>query len=262
MSKACQLFSGSSGNSIFVESKSTKFLVDTGVSAKRIDEALSAIGENADELSAIFITHEHSDHINGLRVFAARHKIPVFSSQAVINKMLSDGKINEKVDTHIISDNMELGGIEIVPFALSHDSVECHGYRFNTPDGKSISVCTDTGFVPAGAKKALAGTDLIFLEANHEVRMLENGPYTYMLKQRILSMKGHLSNADSAEFAAQLVKSGTTRLCLAHLSRENNFPEIARQTVLTTLEGNGFKENYDFRLKVSAPVNTERPIIL
>ena len=262
MSKACQLFSGSSGNSIFVAGKGGKFLVDAGVSAKRIDEALSQIGENADDLTAIFITHEHTDHIKGLRVFASRHKIPVFSSEAVIDKMLYDGKIGEGVDTHYISEDMEINGIEIVPVELSHDSVACHGYRFNMPDGRSISVCTDTGFITIPARKLLPGSDLMFLEANHEVTMLENGPYPYILKQRILSRKGHLSNDDCAEFATQLIKSGTTRLNLSHLSRENNYPDIAKQTVITALHNCGFKDGVDFRLTISSPVNAERPIIL
>ena len=262
MSKACQLFSGSSGNSIFISCRDTKILIDAGVTAKRLEEGLYAIGESAGDLSAIFITHEHSDHINGLRVLAARHGIPVFSSENVLMKMVVEGKINEKIMTQPIEDNMEIGGVEVRPYELSHDSVACHGYRFNLPDGRSIAVCTDTGYVTAAAKSILTGTDLVFLESNHEVRMLENGPYPYILKQRILSRKGHLSNDDCAAFAAELVKSGTTRIHLSHLSRENNMPDLARQTTAAALSAAGFREDYDYRLSVSAPVNHERPIIL
>ena len=262
MSKACQLFSGSSGNSIFVSCKETKILVDVGVTAKRIEEGLFAIGEDACDISAIFITHEHYDHVKGLRVFTSRHHIPVFSSTVVLEKMEEDGRLSDKFETHSIGENMVLGGIEILPFELSHDSVKCHGYRFNLPDGKSVSVCTNTGYIPLSAKKVIPGSDLVFLESNHEITMLENGPYPYMLKQRILSRKGHLSNHDCAEFARSLVESGTTRLVLSHLSRENNYPEIARQTTLSELTQAGFKEEIDFRLKVAAPYNTERPIIL
>ncbi len=262
MSKVCQLFSGSSGNSIFISCGKAKLLVDAGVTAKRLEEGLSAIGENAAELNAIFVTHEHSDHIAGLRVLASRYKIPVFSSEAVLKRMLKEDKINDKVTAYPISENMQINSVEIIPFSLSHDSVSCHGYRFNLPDGRSVCVCTDTGIVTQAARKVIPGSDLVFLESNHEIRMLENGPYPYILKQRILSKNGHLSNADCAEFAKELVSSGTTRLVLAHLSRENNFPEIARQTTLAALDQAGFRENYDFRLRVSAPVNTERPIII
>ena len=262
MSKACQLFSGSSGNAIWLACDETKILVDAGVSAKRIEKALMNIGEDAASLSAIFVTHEHSDHITGVRVLASRYGIPVFSGETILLRMLVDGKLDERVMTSPVSYGMHIGGVEVLPFELSHDSVQCLGYRFNMPDGRSISVCTDTGYVTAAAKKTITGSDLVFLESNHEVRMLENGPYTYALKQRILSRKGHLSNADCAAFAAELVASGTTRLVLSHISRENNHPEIARQTTLCALTEAGFTEGEDFRLRVSPIENTERPIRL
>lgn len=262
MAKACQLFSGSKGNSIFISNGNAKILVDAGVSAKRLDESLMDIGENGDDISAIFITHEHSDHIKGIRVFATKHNIPVFAHQDVISKMIASGDITDKVTSNAISDNMELCGIEIKPFTLSHDSTACVGYRFNLGGNRSISVCTDTGYITDEARSALLGTDLIFLESNHEVTMLENGPYPYPLKQRILSDYGHLSNASCSQFASELVKNGTTRICLSHLSDENNHPDIAKQTTLAVLNESGFKENIDFRLKVSAKINNERPIVL
>lgn len=262
MSKTCQLFSGSSGNSIFLSSKETKFLVDAGVSAKRICEGLSYIGEDAEKISAIFITHEHSDHIKGLRVLAERYSIPVFADKAVLEKMLSSGDLNDKIKTFPIQENMEFCGVEIVPFRLSHDSVSCHGYRFNIHNNRSVSICTDTGFITKEAENTITGSDLVFLESNHEITMLQNGFYPYYLKQRILSSRGHLSNAASSEFAKKLIESGTTRLVLSHLSRENNHPEVARQTALFALNETGAKEDIDFRLFVSAPVNEERAIIL
>ena len=262
MAKVCQLFSGSSGNSIFISDGETKFLVDAGVTAKRLDEGLSAIGEDADNLGGIFITHEHFDHVKGLRVFAARHNIPVFASENVLRKLYADERVNEKISAEKISENMELCGAEIVPFELSHDSVECRGYRFNLKSGKSVGVCTDTGYVTLPAKKALSGCDFVFLESNHEITMLENGSYPYILKQRILSRKGHLSNADCSDFATELVKSGARWINLSHLSRENNHPEIARQTTLAALSGAGFSEDVDFKLRVSKQINDERAIII
>lgn len=262
MSKICQLFSGSSGNAIYVQCRNAKFLIDAGVSAKRLDTALGNIGVNPDELDAIFVTHEHIDHIKGVRVFAARHKTPVFANESVLEKMIANGSINEKVTAEKTSENMLLCSAEIIPFRLSHDSAACYGYRFNLPDGRSVSICTDTGCITDEARVVIQGTDLIFLESNHEITMLQNGFYPYSLKQRILSDRGHLSNRDCAQYAKELVKTGTTRLILAHLSKENNHPDIARQTTLCALEQDGLQENADFRLKVSAPENSERPIIL
>ena len=262
MAKLCQLFSGSSGNAIFISDGNTKFLVDTGVTAKRLDIALNYIGEEPNELDAIFITHEHFDHVKGMRVFASRHNIPVFSGKRIIERLYSDDRVNEKITVNEICENMEIGGAEIIPFELSHDSVECYGYRFNLPKGRSVSVCTDTGIVTSEAKRVIPESDFVFLEANHEVMMLENGPYPYMLKQRILSRIGHLSNEACAEFAGELVKSGTRWLNLSHLSRENNVPEIAKQTVISSLLGDGLQEGYDYKLSVSPQENEGRAIII
>ena len=261
MAKVCQLFSGSSGNSIFVSYKQTKILVDAGVSAKRICQGLSDIGESAEELSGIFVTHEHSDHIGGLRVLASKYNIPVFASEDVTQKMRIENLINDKVKTFSIEKNMELSGIEILPFELSHDSVSCHGYRFNL-GGRSVGVCTDTGYVTENAKETLKGSDLVFLESNHEVTILQNGAYPYYLKKRILSEKGHLSNFASSEFAKELAKEGTTRFVLAHLSRENNTSELARQSAVSALSDEGLTENTDYRLYISAPINSKKAITL
>ena len=262
MAKVCQLYSGSSGNSIFISCKQSKILVDAGVSAKRICEGLDNIGENASELSAIFITHEHIDHVSGLRVLASKYNIPVFADKASIEKMYESNVINEKVNINPIEKNMELFGCEIQPFELSHDSVSCYGYRFNLPNSRSVGVCTDTGYVTEDAKSTLTGCDLVFLESNHEITLLQNGPYPYYLKKRILSEHGHLSNTASSEFAKKLAKSGTTRFVLAHLSRENNVPEIAGQTAISALHEEGFEEGHDYRLYISPPINTERAISL
>jgi phosphoribosyl 1,2-cyclic phosphodiesterase len=262
MSKCCQLFSGSKGNSIYISGSNTKILIDAGVSAKRLDGALLDIGVDADDLDAILITHEHSDHIKGLRVFATKHNIPVFAHKDVLSKMIYSGDVTSKMTAEAIETPTELNGVEIIPFCLSHDSIACLGYRLNMSDGRSISVCTDTGYITDEARKTLHGSDLVFLESNHEVTMLQNGSYPYPLKQRILSKYGHLSNFASSEFAKELVESGTTRIVLSHLSQDNNTPDIAKQTALATMHEAGYKENVDFRLYVSAPVNSERAIVL
>lgn len=262
MSKACQLFSGSKGNSIYLSCSTGKFLIDVGVSAKRIENALDEIGVSPNDLCGIFVTHEHSDHISGLRVFACRYNLDVYAHPDVIAAMRNTKKIDDKVKTKEISSPLELSGVKIIPFENSHDSVACLGYRFDMSDGRSICVCTDTGYVTDDAREKMQGCDLAFLESNHEVTMLQNGTYTYQLKQRILSQTGHLSNFACAEYACDLVKHGTTRIVLSHISKENNMPDIAYQTTLCALRQEGFKENKDFRLSVSPQENHERPIVL
>ncbi|MBR2133870.1 MAG: MBL fold metallo-hydrolase [Eubacterium sp.] len=261
MAKACQLFSGSSGNSILISSKGHNFLVDIGVSAKRCEQALSDLGVDPDSIDAVFVTHEHSDHSQGLRVFCSRHKTPLFAPELCLEAMLESGLINDKVRFEKLDYAMELSGIEIKAFHQSHDSEDCVGYRFELPDSRSISVCTDTGYVTDNARQVLLGTDMIFLESNHEISMVEIGPYPYPLKKRILGDRGHLSNFACGEFIKELSKSGTTRFVLSHLSRENNTPDIAKQSALSSLAEAGMSEN-DYRLYVSPPVNESRGIVL
>lgn len=262
MSKVCQLFSGSSGNSILISSKGHSILVDIGVSAKKCENALADIGVNPQNIDAVFVTHEHIDHASGIRVFASRHNTPVIAAQACLDSMADTGLINEKVTSFAATENMEISGIEVTPFKQSHDSVECLGYRFDLPDGRSVSVCTDTGYITDNAKQVLPGTDLIFIESNHEKSMVETGPYPYPLKKRILGPNGHLSNYDCSHYLTDLARSGTTRFVLSHLSRENNTPDIAGQTALSALSESGFEQGSDFRLYVSPPENNNTVIVL
>lgn len=256
MSKVCQLFSGSSGNSILISSKGHNFLVDIGVSAKKCENSLLNIGIDPDSIDAVFVTHEHTDHSNGVRIFAQRHKTPVFAAEKCIENMMYTGMLNDKVVINTVDNCMELCGVEIVTFRQSHDSVDCLGYRFNLQNSRSISVCTDTGYITENARDVLPGTDLIFIESNHETSMVETGPYPYHLKQRILSGSGHLSNFACGEYIKELAQSGTTRFILSHLSRENNTPHIARQSAVCALSEIGLSENTDFRLFVSEPENS------
>lgn len=262
MSKACQLYSGSSGNSIYIASGASRFLVDIGVSAKKCETALKQIDVDPSTICAVFLTHEHTDHTAGVRVFASRYGIPVFAAPECMQELQASGSLNEKVEMHALCAPAEFMDAQIEPFALSHDSVFCQGYKFTMPDGRKISVCTDTGYITPQAETVLPGTDLIFLESNHEPSMVQTGPYPYMLKQRILSDCGHLSNTACAAFAGTLLQSGTTRFVLSHLSRENNMPSIARQTTVSALDALGAKENTDYRLLVSPPQNEGRCIVL
>lgn len=253
MSKACSLFSGSSGNSIYVGCGENKILVDIGVSAKRCEQKLRAVGVEPSDIRGVFVTHEHRDHVAGVRVFAARYGIPVFAHPDVLLQMAQQGFLNEKVDARPFAAAGAFMDMLAEPFALSHDSVACQGYKFTLPDGRRVAVCTDTGCITPEAQAALSGTDLVFLESNHEPSMVRAGTYPYPLQQRILSDSGHLSNMDCAAFAGQLLRSGTTRIVLSHLSRENNLPSLAYQTTVTALTELGARPDVDYRLQVAAP---------
>lgn len=262
MARVCQLFSGSSGNSILISSKGHNFLVDIGVSAKRCEDALNAIGVSPDSIEAVFVSHEHTDHSKGLRVFAKRHSVPVYASELCIEKMYGEKLIDCTTDIRQFDYHTNIGGIEILSFKQSHDSVDCLGYRFDFDNGRSVGVCTDTGYVTQNARQVLRGVDMIFIESNHETTMLQMGPYPYPLKQRILSETGHLSNFACSEYIKELASGGTTRFVLCHLSRENNLPEIARQTAVAALSELGLEEERDYRLYVSPEVNEGRGITI
>ncbi len=257
MARLCPLFSGSSGNGYYIGSAEEGILVDIGRSAKQTKGRLEQCGISLDAVKAIFITHEHADHIAGLRVFASRYHLPVYASAGTLSALGGMGCLSEKFPYYIIGDaGMECAGMKIQPFPLSHDSAECVGYRILTKDGRTVALSTDLGCLSEEVRLGLAGADFVVLESNHDVGMLKNGPYPYPLKRRILSNIGHLSNADCAEELCRLVKSGTTRFLLAHLSAENNTPELAYQTSLCSLNLNGFRQDRDFQLFVAPSENT------
>lgn len=263
MARFCPLFSGSSGNSYYIGSAREGILIDVGRSAKQIADMLDACNINISAIRAIFITHEHSDHVSGLRVFSSRHHVPVYASAGTLNALKTTGCLNEKIESSIIeNDGMECAGMKIVPFPISHDSAECVGYRIETPDGRKIVFSTDLGYLSKEVRNRLTGSDMVVLESNHDIGMLQNGPYPYPLKRRILSDTGHLSNDACAAELAGLVRSGSTRFILAHLSRENNTPELAYQTALCALKLSGMKQGKDFELFVAPRENTENKTII
>ncbi|MCR4723763.1 MAG: MBL fold metallo-hydrolase [Eubacteriales bacterium] len=247
------LYSGSSGNCILLDYGGGAFLVDAGNSGVRIREALNSLGMDMDRIRAILVTHEHSDHIQAVGILARKYSLPVYMSEQTYMGM--QGKMRKVKDRsiHFVDKGcaFEIDGIEVTPFALSHDAADPVGYRFC--DGKTAAaVATDTGIVTLQAQSVLKGCRDIILESNHDLDMLMRGSYPAALKQRILSDKGHLSNDDAASFCASLIENGTEHICLGHLSKENNTPMIAFNTVNGTLEQKGMKRGKDYTIQVAS----------
>lgn len=251
MARFCSLFSSSSGNCTYIGSSGGGILIDAGVSAKQISLGLNGISVDESEINAIFVTHEHSDHIKGLRVFASKYNIPVYATAGTLNELEKMGVLNGKFPTAVIEGEIECGGQLIKPFATSHDVAESCGFSVTTGDDRQLSVATDTGIVTDEMRDALTGSDLVLIESNHDIGMLRNGNYPYLLKRRILSDTGHLSNLACGDFVTELIKSGTTRFVLGHLSKENNIPSLAYQTSKAALDCLGATENRDYILTVA-----------
>ena len=234
------LASGSSGNALVVLSGGTRILLDAGVSCRRITASLAELGMGPGDLDAILITHTHTDHISGLRTLLKRTDAPVWATARTGRDLLY--RLPEAEDRLCPAEPgvpFEVGGCTVTAVAASHDAPGACGYRLDTADG-SVGILTDTGYVTDQAADLLPGVDLAVLEANHDVEALRSGPYPYYLKQRILGPEGHLSNTDAAAFAVTLAERGAGEIVLAHLSRENNTPAMARTAVETALAAAGW----------------------
>ena len=227
--------SGSSGNAIYIGSERTHLLVDAGISGKRIEEGLNSIGLKASELSGILITHEHADHISALKMIAKYYEIPIYavSKTAESIQNLFPGVVH-CLHSFETGSEFYIRDMIISSFLTPHDTKESVGYRISNGE-KSVAFVTDLGFVPQNVYNAIVGTDTVVLESNHDVSMLRHGKYPSYLKRRILDNRGHLSNDECARFAVALAKKGTKRIILAHLSKENNTPECAFETVKKAL---------------------------
>lgn len=253
MARFCSLFSSSSGNCSYAGTADGGILIDVGVSAKRTAETLDCIGVDIGSVGAIFVTHEHTDHIQGIRVLASKHNIPVYASAGTLEALADNGTLNGKFPANVIPDKgIEVNGMFIRPFHTPHDSRESLGFTVEMSDGNKLAVATDIGTITDEVLSNITCCQLVMLESNHDVRMLQNNPnYTYALKRRILSDRGHLSNDMCAKTAADLIESGTTRLILGHLSKENNMPELAYQSTYSTLCARGMEEGSDYILRVA-----------
>ena len=256
MARFCSLFSSSSGNCSYIGSAGAGILIDAGVSAKRIETALIRREIDPACICAVFVTHEHRDHVAGLRVLAKRYGYRIYGTAGTLTAVAEAGMADAAPLTPLTGTVCE-GGMEIIPFATSHDSAESCGYRIHTADGRTVAVATDTGVLTDTIRAAVTGCDLVLIESNHDVRMLQCGPYPYSLKQRILSPRGHLSNEVCAATLPGLVATGTTRLVLGHLSKENNRPELAALCATQALDEAGMRQGIDYLLSVAEPESTK-----
>ncbi len=246
------LFSGSSGNCVLFEHEGLKLLIDAGISAKGIFGALEDVGVSPDEIDGILLTHEHDDHTKGVGILSRKLDIPVYANEKTMRASLSKlGKMKE--ENMILFDTgkpFEIKGVEILPFSINHDAKDPVGYTFSDGISKA-ALATDVGVVTNDIFDNLRGAKCAFVESNHDIQMLKNGPYPMHLKKRILGESGHLSNESAAVLCRELIKSGTERLILGHLSRQNNTPLLALNTVVDHLTDAGMKRGSDYTLNIA-----------
>ena len=229
------LASGSSGNALLLSHGGTHLLIDAGISCRRITVSLGQLGLSAADLSAVLITHTHTDHISGLQTLLKRGNFPIRATGRTCRELeYRIAGIQDRLEPLDLCRPVSLGGCAVTAFPTSHDAPGSCGFRIDTEDG-SVGLITDTGHVTDEAAELLPGVDLAVLEANHDIETLRSGPYPYYLKQRILGSEGHLCNDDAARFAVALAEAGAGEIVLAHLSKENNTPAMARTAVETAL---------------------------
>lgn len=234
--KVAMLASGSKGNAALIGTDSQRFLVDMGISCRALVNKLKEVDCQPQDLSGIFITHEHIDHVKGLVTFLKKYQVPVYTSEKTWKAILTKYNNLERRSLQIINSSIICGDVEVRSFPIPHDAIDPHGYVFiQRSTGARCTYLTDTGFPTDLAREAADGAQTLILEANHDIEMLKNGNYPYMLKQRILGTRGHLSNNSAGWLLTQLRKM-PEHVILAHLSQENNLPSLALKTVQQNLE--------------------------
>lgn len=234
------LASGSTGNAIYVENDEYAFLVDAGLTGKKMEQLFAKIDRDMRKLSGILVTHEHSDHIKGLGVIARKYNIPIYANEKTWQAM--DGLIGEVATDLCFQFSMEtvksFGSLDIESFAVSHDAADPMFYAFHE-NGRKLVVMTDTGYVSDRMKGIIRGADSYVFESNHDVGMLQMGRYPWSIKRRILSDVGHVSNEDAAVAMSEVVFDKPTSIYLSHLSKDNNMKDLARMSVTQTLQSCG-----------------------
>lgn len=247
--------SGSSGNCIYLGEEDGGILIDAGISRKRIVTGLERKGLSLDDIKAIFITHEHSDHISGLGPVLRKNPIPVYATADTVSAIWEKTNMNnispELFHSIRPEEEIEAGEMLVRPFSISHDAVDPVCYTVEK-QGKRVAVATDMGCFDDTIIRVLGQCDSVLIEANHDINMLQVGPYPYSLKMRILGNKGHLSNTSCADLIKEILHKDLKHLVLGHLSRENNFPQLAYRTVLDELEKTETWGTLDTRLMVAS----------
>jgi phosphoribosyl 1,2-cyclic phosphodiesterase len=231
------LASSSAGNSAYLSDGTTSILVDCGLSGKETLRRLEAIGVAAESIDAVFVTHEHIDHINGLAGVARKIKKPIFLTEQTA-AAIEDCKADVHFQSFAAGSKFRFGSLAIQSFSLPHDAVDPVGYTFESESGK-VGICTDLGYMPDSIRVHLAGCDVLLLESNHDLEMLKVGPYPWSLKQRVMSRRGHLSNEVASQFILEDLSQRTKRLVLGHLSEQNNLPALVHMMATQALQQKG-----------------------
>ena len=249
--KFCSLSSSSSGNCEYVEYNNTKILIDAGKSGKQIEQLLDSIDVDIKDIDAIFLTHEHLDHVKGAGVLSRRHNLKVFTTQKTYQAMLKITKDIKSENLYFFENDRSFTfkDLHIEPIKSFHDCVD--GSCYNIIEDKKISIVTDTGIVDQNLLEKMKDSDLYYIEANHDKDMLVNGLYPWATKQRIMSNFGHLSNDNAAEILKKLLNKKNEIVMLAHLSKDNNDPKLAARTIRDSLDENNIREGIDYIMEVS-----------
>lgn len=261
--RLCSIASGSSGNCIYVGSEATHLLVDAGISGKRTENGLRELGLTMGDIDGILVTHEHADHISGLGVIVRKYEIPVYATAGTIQAMQENGGLGmlEPELFHEVREDQKfiIKDLTVNPMQISHDAAQPVGYRISYGK-KKVAVCTDLGVYNDYTVECLKGMDALLLEANHDVNMLQVGPYPYYLKKRILGDRGHLSNENSGRLLCRILHDGLKTVFLGHLSKENNLPELAFESVRMEINmgDNSYKAG-DFDIRVARRSEVTEP---
>ena len=260
MLKFRSLYSGSTGNSLYVESENTKILVDSGVSMKKLTTALTTNDVKLEDIDAIIVTHEHSDHVQSLGMISSKYNIPVFANEKTWDAMPKQrDKISDTNQKFFVSyEKFEIGDLIIDPFSIPHDAADPCGFNIMNNKDK-ISIATDIGHMTREIVDKLDGSSFVLLESNYDPEILKSGKYPYYLKTRILGPNGHLPNEMAGKTIAYLLKGSLKQVMLGHLSKENNFPELAYQTVIEKLIQSNFDEN-SIRISVASRIEPSKII--
>lgn len=251
MFKFCSLYSGSSGNCSLIQSDNTKILIDAGESCKKISAALTSINIEPNEINGILITHEHSDHIKGIATLSKKYNIPIFANKETWEAMKSEKEkiLENNIFYFNINEKFNINDLDILAFSIPHDAANPCGFNV-FHNNQKLSVATDIGHMTSNIVNNLVNSSFLMLESNYDSKVLQCSSYPYLLKQRIAGPNGHLSNDMAGQTISYLSKFGLKTAMLGHLSKENNFPELAYKTVVEQLIQNNIDEN-SLRLSVA-----------